>query len=88
MSLLDGLTPAQQKAVETISDNLEIIACAGAGKTGVVTRRIINILQKTDIQPENIIAFTFTQKAAVELKDRIYRYALSELGTAKGLCPM
>ena len=47
---------------------MEIIACAGAGKTGVVTRRIINILaSKPDILPENIVAFTFTRKAAEEL---------------------
>lgn len=61
MSLLDSLSPMQKKAVEIIDDDLEIIACAGAGKTGVVTRRIVNILKsKPDVLPENIVAFTFT----------------------------
>jgi len=89
MSITDGLTYDQRRAVETIDDNLEIIACAGAGKTGVVTRRIINILKtKPDIKPENIVAFTFTEKAAVELKNRIYKYAHQELGNAHGLAHM
>ncbi len=89
MGLMDGLTPAQKTAVDTIDENLEIIACAGAGKTGVVTRRIVNILkQRPSVHPDNIVAFTFTQKAAVELKDRIYKYAREELGTTQGLAHM
>lgn len=89
MGFIDELTVAQAKAVNTIDENLEIIACAGAGKTGVVTRRIINILkEKPDVKPENIVAFTFTEKAAVELKIRIYKYAQSELGTTQGLAHM
>ena len=43
MGLLDRLSEAQAEAVKTIDEDLEIIACAGAGKTGVVTRRIINL---------------------------------------------
>lgn len=55
MGLNDGLSNMQKKAVESIDDDLEIIACAGAGKTGVVTRRIINILKsKPDILPERL----------------------------------
>lgn len=65
MGLLDQLSDQQLEAVQTIDDDLEIIACAGAGKIGVVTRRIINILKsKSEILPENIVAFTFTRKAA------------------------
>lgn len=45
MDLFEGLSPDQRAAVSTIDEDLEIIACAGAGKTGVVTRRIINILK-------------------------------------------
>lgn len=89
MSLLDGLSAMQKKAVETIDDDLEIIACAGAGKTGVVTRRIINILKsKPDASPENIVAFTFTRKAAEELKSRIYEVGKRELGSTKGFAHM
>ena len=82
MGIFDGLSERQKEAVETIDEDLEIIACAGAGKTGVVTRRIVNILkQKRDITPANIVAFTFTEKAAEELKSRIYKYAKKELGS-------
>ena len=67
MDLFADLSEKQREAVETI-------ACAGAGKTGVVTRRIVNILKcNEDVRPENIVAFTFTEKAADELKSRIYK---------------
>ena len=60
MDLFENLSDNQIEAVKTIDEDLEIIACAGAGKTGVVTRRIINILKSNpDILPENIVAFTF-----------------------------
>ena len=75
MDLYKYLSEKQINAVKTIEEDLEIIACAGAGKTGVVTRRIINILvSNKNILPENIVAFTFTEKAATELKSRIYKY--------------
>ena len=41
------LTTAQQEAIDELNQNLQIIACAGSGKTEVITRRIANILQKT-----------------------------------------
>lgn len=69
-----SLTPEQQEAISEIDRNLQIIACAGSGKTEVITRRIANILQsKSDIKPENIVAFTFTEKAAASMKKRIVR---------------
>ena len=67
-----SLTPEQQEAISEIDRNLQIIACAGSGKTEVITRRIANILQsKPGIKPENIVAFTFTEKAAESMKKRI-----------------
>lgn len=64
MDIFEGLSERQREAVETIDDDLEIIACAGAGKTGVVTRRIVNILKlNPGVLPENIVAFTFTKNA-------------------------
>ena len=67
-----NLTPAQQEAVSELNQNLQIIACAGSGKTEVITRRIANILQKKpDVKPENIVAFTFTNKAADSMRARI-----------------
>lgn len=66
------LTAEQEKAIREIDHNLQIIACAGSGKTEVITRRIANILKsKPDVKPENIVAFTFTNKAAESMKKRI-----------------
>ena len=89
MDLFENLSDNQIEAVKTIDEDLEIIACAGAGKTGVVTRRIINILKSNpDILPENIVAFTFTEKAAEELKSRVYKYGEAVLGNTKGFANM
>ena len=75
-----NLTSKQQEAISEIDHNLQIIACAGSGKTEVITRRIANILHsKQDIKPENIVAFTFTNKAAESLENRIVRALGSEL---------
>lgn len=66
------LTTAQQEAIDELNQNLQIIACAGSGKTEVITRRIANILQKQpEVKPENIVAFTFTNKAADSMRARI-----------------
>lgn len=66
--LTSNLSEKQIEAVNTIDDDIEIIACAGAGKTSVVTRRIINILQnKPDVSTSNIVAFTFAKKAQKKL---------------------
>lgn len=84
-------TVAQQRAIDTTDDHLQIIACAGSGKTRVVTARIINILQRhaTDgITPENIVAFTFTDKAAAELKDRITQAYREAFGHVEGIAGM
>ena len=89
MDLFENLSDNQIEAVKTIDEDLEIIACAGAGKTGVVTRRVINILKSNpDILPENIVAFTFTEKAAEELKSRVYKYGEAVLGNTKGFANM
>lgn len=84
-------TQSQLRAISTIDQNLQIIACAGSGKTQVISRRIVNILQQKEdagIKPENIVAFAFTEKAAGELKDRIQRLSLEHLGTEEGLAGM
>lgn len=75
-----NLTEQQKQAVEEISHNLQIIACAGSGKTEVITRRIAHILKaRPDVRPEQIVAFTFTEKAAESMRGRILA-ALSEDG--------
>lgn len=82
-------TKRQKEAITTLNQNLQIIACAGSGKTQVISARIIQILkQHSDIKPGNIVAFTFTEKAAGELKDRIYTLAKEELGTMQGFAEM
>ena len=58
MSETIQLTPEQQVAIGEIERNLQIIACAGSGKTEVITRRIANIIQsKPDIKPANIVDY-------------------------------
>jgi DNA helicase-2/ATP-dependent DNA helicase PcrA len=84
-------TPAQLRAIHTIDRNLQIIACAGSGKTQVISRRVVEILQQGaggGIRPANIVAFTFTDRAAAELKDRIQRLCLQHLGSDIGLAEM
>jgi DNA helicase-2/ATP-dependent DNA helicase PcrA len=58
--------------------NLQVIACAGAGKTEFVSKRIAYLISKNKAKPENIVAFTFTERAAEELKFRI-RQRIREL---------
>ena len=66
-------TAAQQRAIDAVDTNLQIIACAGSGKTDVISRRIAELLKLPGVTPANIVAFTFTERAAAELKDRVMR---------------
>lgn len=81
------LTPSQKKAIEHLKGNLQLIACAGSGKTEVVARHVAHLL-KNGLKPENIIGFTFTEKAAAELKDRISERCKEELGEIFGMAEM
>jgi DNA helicase-2/ATP-dependent DNA helicase PcrA len=64
-------TDAQRAAIGTLDEPLLIVACAGSGKTQVISERIVEILRRPGVEPKNIVAFTFTEKAAAELKDRV-----------------
>jgi len=81
-------TPAQQAAIDEIAAPLQLIACAGSGKTQVISQRISNILGQPGVTPANIVAFTFTEKAAAELKERIYSIVEQEHPGIVGLAEM
>jgi len=81
-------TASQAEAIACLNESLQIIACAGSGKTLVISQRIANILAQSGVEPRNVVAFTFTEKAAAELKERILAIVERELGEVTGLAEM
>ncbi|MBU1036428.1 ATP-dependent helicase [Patescibacteria group bacterium] len=71
MSYADKLNPAQKKAVKFGNGPLLIIAGAGTGKTTVITERINWLITEKKLNPEQILALTFTEKAAAEMEERV-----------------
>lgn len=69
--ILEGLNKQQREAAETINGNVIIIAGAGTGKTRTITYRIAHMVKECKIFPDSILALTFTNKAAKEMKERI-----------------
>lgn len=65
------LNPSQKKAVDTIEGPVLVIAGPGTGKTQVLTTRIANILDKTDTNPDSILALTFTDSGVKAMKERL-----------------
>jgi DNA helicase-2/ATP-dependent DNA helicase PcrA len=68
------LNKEQKEAVEHNSGPLLIVAGAGTGKTTVITQRIVNLIEKKSAKPEEILAVTFTEKAALEMEERVDRF--------------
>ncbi|MDA8207931.1 MAG: ATP-dependent helicase, partial [Actinomycetota bacterium] len=91
---MTSYTEGQTEAIDCLDQPLQIIACAGSGKTQVISERTAAILRTPGAEPRNVVAFTFTEKAAAELKNRVYEIVgeqtvgLAEMyiGTMHGYC--
>ena len=88
---MQGLNPAQIQAVETMDGPVLLLAGAGTGKTRALTTRIAHLLHSRKCQPHEILAVTFTNKAAREMKERVchimgYVEGLPWLGTFHSIC--
>ncbi|MGB3553164.1 MAG: UvrD-helicase domain-containing protein [Jannaschia sp.] len=91
-SYLDGLNPAQMQAVQTLDGPVLMLAGAGTGKTRALTARIAHLMAQGKARPNEILAVTFTNKAAREMKDRLGRMmgeaaeGMPWLGTFHSVC--
>src|SRR5207302_6253044 len=71
--LIASLNPAQREAVTHLEGPLLIFAGAGSGKTRVLTTRVANLIAQRKVWPDRVLAVTFTNKAAREMRERVAR---------------
>ncbi|MGV2393455.1 UNVERIFIED_CONTAM: UvrD-helicase domain-containing protein [Campylobacter lari] len=81
--IIEGLNKEQKEALYYFEGPLRIIAGAGSGKTRVLTRKIAYLINILGISPEEILAVTFTNKAAHEMADRVKQYTNNKLNKGK-----
>ena len=89
--LYKQLNPAQKEAVDIVEGPVMVVAGPGTGKTQILTLRIANILKETQVEPENILALTFTEHAASSMRRRLAEIIGSQayrvrISTFHGFC--
>ena len=85
-ALIDALDENQKRVALSLVGPMRVLAGAGSGKTRVITEKIVHLIETCDIKPHQVAAITFTNKAAMEMSERIAkRMASASKSTPKGL---